>query len=634
MKFSERMRSIAFLMIIIGCCYSSSSVHASSQDSANSIKEWSMLWGMETDGKKEISEVPDSKWMKISDYRASPAKPSNISTAWVKLDLPLDLPDQSSILITEIYAQQVSVYLGDQLVHERHYRFTFDVQRILIPINHGDAGKIVYIKLETSLDRLGINSPIKLGNHTELMRPFVVHDLASIIIGCSFICIALIMLICSMYLKRNQIASWLSLSIIFITMGIIFITNAPFTYVYFGDYGAMYSNMFDLSLAIFLPMLSYYFEKVFENGQLVVIRNFRRFQVIYSIFYLLFMVVNQINDYKFNKAYYFMTSTVLGYIMIVQFVLLVSFSVLYAKRGNKDAVIFSKGFAFFALLGTIDLVWYYFSSQIHQLFLWKWGIVGFNFALIIILGRRFAAHQDLLMNYSKELEFYNQHLQASEKMEVISSLTASVAHEIRNPLQVTRGFLQLVSEDSNEKNKKFVEIAIGELDRAAEIITDFLTFAKPQLDEVTELNISKELKQIEGIIVPLATSHGGMVFLNIPTDLYICGNSSKLKQALINIIKNSIEAFQKDGQIHIQAYEHNNNVVIQIKDNGAGIEPAQLAKLGEPYFSTKTKGTGLGLMVTFRLIEAMKGTIEFSSQKHVGTEVMIRFPAVSQRAPE
>ncbi|MNR55435.1 Sporulation kinase A [compost metagenome] len=67
---------------------------------------------------------------------------------------------------------------------------------------------------------------------------------------------------------------------------------------------------------------------------------------------------------------------------------------------------------------------------------------------------------------------------------------------------------------------------------------------------------------------------------------------------------------------------------IHVKDNGEGIEPIQLAKLGEPYYSTKTKGTGLGLMVTFRLIEIMKGKIEFKSQKYVGTEVIIRFPFV------
>lgn len=616
-------------MIIIGCGFNSSQLLAQSQNDKNIITEWRILWGHENLSVQEIGDIPNSNWQVIPDYRKFPEKPKGTSEAWAKVELPSKLPNQYSILISEIYAQNISVYLEDQLVYEIKYGFPFDVQRILIPISSEDAGKNIYLKLKTSLDRLGINSEIELGKHTNLMRQFLLRDLGSIIIGCASIFIAMIMFICSIFLKRSQIASWISLSIIFVTMGAIFITNTPFTFVYFGDYGAIYSDLFDISLAIFLPTLSFYFEKVFENGQLIIIRSFRRFQIIYSIFYVFFMVINQFSDYKYNNAYFLMTSTVLGYIMIIQFLLLTSFSIVFAKRGNKDALIFATGFGIFTLLGTIDLIWYYFSLQTHQLFLWKWGIIGFNCALIVILGKRFSTSQDLLINYSKELEFYNQHLQLSEKMEIISSLTASVAHEIRNPLQVTRGFLQLITESSNEKNKGYIGIAIGELDRASEIISDFLTFAKPQLEEFNELNISKELKQIEGIIVPLATSYGGMVYINIPSDLYMRGNSSKLKQALINIMKNSIEAFQKDGQIHIRAYEDSNEVVIHIKDNGVGIEPAQLVKLGEPYFSTKTKGTGLGLMVTFRIIEAMKGTIKFSSQKNAGTEVVIRFPSIN-----
>ncbi|UKS27396.1 sensor histidine kinase [Paenibacillus sp. HWE-109] len=632
MTFIHRTLWIAVLMIIIGFGFSSSQLQAQSQGEKEIITEWNLIWGNEPNSIDSILKTNHSDWLRIPDYRAFPQKPKEISTAWAKVDLPSQLPGQYSILINEIYAQHMMVYLGKELVQEVNYEFPYDVQRILIPVNKEDAGKSIYLKLETTLDRLGINSDIQLGNHAQLMRQFLKQDLVSVIIGCSFIFIAFIMFICAIYLKRIQIASWISLSLIFITMGVIFITNTPLTYIYFAQFGAIFSDMFDIALAVFLPTLSYYFEKVFENGQLHRFRSFRKFQIIYSVFYLLFMIINRLSDYKYNNAYYFMTSTVLGFIMIIQFVLLITLSVLFAKRGNKDAVIFSIGFALFALLATIDLTWYYLSSQTHQLFLWKWGILGFNSTLIVILGRRLAASQDLLMNYSKELEFYNQHVQVSEKMEMISSLTASVAHEVRNPLQVTRGFLQLVAESSNEKNKSHISIAIGELDRASDIITDFLTFAKPQEEEFTELNISKELKQIEGIIVPLATSHGGNVYLHIPRDLFMQGNSPKLKQALINIIKNSIEAFQKDGQIHIKAYEEQDEVIILIKDNGSGIEPAQLSKLGEPYFTTKVKGTGLGLMVTFRIIEAMKGTIRFSSQKNVGTEVMIRFPSIRKKS--
>ncbi|GIQ70215.1 hypothetical protein XYCOK13_30390 [Xylanibacillus composti] len=213
-------------------------------------------------------------------------------------------------------------------------------------------------------------------------------------------------------------------------------------------------------------------------------------------------------------------------------------------------------------------------------------------------------------------------------MQIISELAASVAHEVRNPLQVTRGFLQLLNVNTTEKTKKYLSLALDELDRASDIITDFLTFAKPQLDHVAKLHLATEMKHIEGVLLPLTNLQGGEIVSNIPNDLYIKGNSAKFKQALINIIKNSIESLRGKGQIRISALKERNDVVIVIRDNGEGMDEATVAKLGQPYFSTKTKGTGLGLMVTFRIIEVMNGSIHFSSELGVGTEVIIRIPFV------
>ncbi|MOA26157.1 Sporulation kinase A [compost metagenome] len=98
------------------------------------------------------------------------------------------------------------------------------------------------------------------------------------------------------------------------------------------------------------------------------------------------------------------------------------------------------------------------------------------------------------------------------------------------------------------------------------------------------------------------------------------------------MIKNSIEALTNDGLISIRAYhdEKSRRIVIRIKDNGEGMHEADLKRLGEPYYSKKTKGTGLGLMVTYRIIEAMQGTIEFTSRKSLGTEVVIQFPSAEE----
>ncbi|WP_261807914.1 ATP-binding protein [Paenibacillus sp. N3.4] len=631
MKKIVEMFLISLLVMMIGCSFVAPLAHAEVPSEGNPIRVWSIMWGGEAATVQDIADdLHSDKWIQINDLKAIPSKPEGVNTAWIKIDLPSVNSNHLGVYISEMFAQHSWVYVGDQFVEEMSYHFPYDVQRFLLPLSMSYSNKTIYLKIETTLERLGIYSDIRVDEYSELLRLFVIRDLGNIILGCSFFFIAFIMLICSFFLKKSQLPTWISLSILILSMGMIFLTCSPFMFTYFERYGSILLDSFDFSLAVFLPSLTFFFEKVFDDGKLRLIRRFRYFQVIYSILMIVFMVINQLSQYKFSDMYYFVSITLLGYIILLQLVILIRYCVVYAMKGNKDAIICSTGIALFAILTVIDLVCYNMSSFTYQIFLWKWGIVGFVISLIVTLGRRFAANQEQLVNYSKELEFYNQQLQLSEKMEMISSLAASVAHEVRNPLQVTRGFLQLVAGKTDDKNKAYMMIAIEELDRASHIITDFLTFAKPELEELTELNIAEELVQIEGIIVPLATLHGGRVYLDIPQDLYIIGNSSKLKQAFINMIKNSIEAFHEDGHIHIWAYGKNDKIFIHIKDNGEGIEPSKLSKLGEPYFSTKTKGTGLGLMVTFRIIEAMKGHISFKSQMNLGTEAVIEFPAASQ----
>lgn len=631
MKRISRVLWKTMLVMIICCGFMSSHAYADDQMAMKAIPEWSIMWGDPPGGLEGVIAASSNHWIKVNNGKSSPKKPEEVSSAWIRLQLPSHIPKDYGIYIEGIHTQNLWVYIGDRLVREAKYGIPVDSQRSLFPISSEDGGETVYLKLETSADRLDIHSAIKMDDYFNLTRTYVLQDLPDIILGCAFLLMAAIMLIGSFFLKKGQLTSWALVSVLNLTLGIIFITHSAFMYANFTNYGNLFIALFDVSLAVFLPALTYFFEKIFADGKYKLICWFRKFQVMYSIFSITFMLFNQLNAYRFSKAYFIASVTILGFIMISQFILMIGFSIMLARSGNKEAIIFSSGFVFLASMSTLDLIYFYASSQNYQFFFWKWGVVGFIIVIVVVLGRRFAINQEHMINYSKELELYNHQLQLSDKMEMISSLAASVAHEVRNPLQVTRGFLQLVAARTDDKNKEYMGIAIEELDRASVIITDFLTFAKPQFDELVDLNVSKEISQIEGIIVPLATLYGGRITVSVPNDLYIRGNASKLKQVLINIIKNSIEAFQVDGQIHIWAYKKNDEVYIHIKDNGEGIEPAKLIKLGEPYYSTKTKGTGLGLMITFRIIEAMQGHLEFKSQRYIGTEAIISFPSISAK---
>lgn len=479
-------------------------------------------------------------------------------------------------------------------------------------------------------NRIGLLDEPRIGDYQTMLNVLVRENLIDVILGSSVIFIALVMLICTLFLKKVQMPSWLALSIVLISIGTLILTDSPFLYTYYGEYGQLYDTLFDIALFVFLPGLTYIFETMVGCGYYLIIRKYRKFQVAYSLFGLSFMFVNLLFNHALFQVYYIISVTILGILIIIQGILLVTSAAYYAAKRNKDAIIISTGFAVFSLCGLSEMIWFYIVDDKYDLFLWKWGVMGFVISLIVLLGRKFAMNHQRVVEYSKELALFNNELQRSEKMDIISELAASVAHEVRNPLQVTRGFLQLLEEKSQGKEKSYLNLALEELERASNIITDFLTFAKPEIEHVAILDVAHEFKHIEGILIPLANLQGGSIHTSIPSKLIIQGNSSKFKQAFINMIKNSIEALGDHGFIHIWAYREHDQIVIHIQDNGEGMGEAEIIRLGEPYYSNKTKGTGLGLMVTYRIIEAMKGNIKFKSERGIGTEAIITFPVAAE----
>jgi two-component system sporulation sensor kinase B len=215
-----------------------------------------------------------------------------------------------------------------------------------------------------------------------------------------------------------------------------------------------------------------------------------------------------------------------------------------------------------------------------------------------------------------------------EKMEVASHLAASISHEIRNPLTSTRGFLQLVSESKAIplEIKNYITIATSELDHAEGIIRDYLTFAKPAPEKFEDLMVHTQIDKALRIIDPLAK----MAHVEILSDLCSCsinGNAGMFQQVLINIIKNGIEAMPTGGILSIRCRKDKLNVIITISDEGVGMTPQQKSRLGEPYFTTKgSKGTGLGTMVVFRIVESMNGKIKIESAQGSGTSITLQFP--------
>lgn len=628
---------ISTLLALIALSLSVPAAHASLLDASRQVNSWEFRWTdssqIETIGQIIVS---DEGWLSADSKQPFPGNPEGRNAAWLKIQLPDDMQAewrQAALFIDKLYGHHVSVYTGERLIYESLRNYSYDVFKLALPLERSDLGSPVYIKMVTFSDRIGLHQPLQIADYFTGQKQFYTVDVLDLLLGGSLVFFALIMLICSWFLSKSQLSRWISLSLVFLTTGTMIVTYSPFLYT-FGDSAKLFLLLFDFSLYLFLPSLTLFVEKVLDCQKRLFIAHLRRFIAGYSAFCIALLVLNELTMYRYAHVYYFFTLTVLGLIMVVLLLSLFGASVFYAYKGNKDAIILSAGFMVFAMTAAGELIWFFAQSKNYELHWWKWGVLGFLLAFIIILCRRFARDHEQIVHHSKELEMYNNRLQRHEKMEIISELAASVAHEVRNPLQVTRGFLQLLRETSDEKPRKYLGYALEELDRASEIITDFLTFAKPQLDHIAVLRLADEFEHIQGILAPMANLQGGDIHVQVPGDLFVSGNSSKLKQAFVNLIKNSIEALDGPGEISIWAYASNGAVVIHIKDTGSGMTPSELARLGEPYFSSKTKGTGLGLMVTYRIIEVMKGKIEFYSEKGVGTEAVVRFPQVAEPEPE
>jgi two-component system, sporulation sensor kinase B len=228
----------------------------------------------------------------------------------------------------------------------------------------------------------------------------------------------------------------------------------------------------------------------------------------------------------------------------------------------------------------------------------------------------------------REIHQLRLELQNSEKLRVIGELTSVFAHEIRNPMQVTRGFLQLLNEpDLPDTKKKFIQLSIEELDRANEIISDFLAFGKPTSDHNEEIDVGYQIHRAVNIIQSYTLNRNVEIKADIHDNCSIYANPQKLNQCLINILKNAIESMPNGGMVWITCTSTDDGYIkITIKDQGIGMTKQQMDRLGSPFYSLKESGTGLGMMVSFQIVRSFKGNIHVNSEKDEGTEFTILIP--------
>ena len=236
--------------------------------------------------------------------------------------------------------------------------------------------------------------------------------------------------------------------------------------------------------------------------------------------------------------------------------------------------------------------------------------------LVIILS----IHKRMAEQENKENELH--------KLELVGNMAASSAHEIRNPLTGIKGLVQLLSEKHKDTEDQFYfSIIQKEINRINEIVSQFLILGKPTELKKQQLNIENIVSELKPLILSEANLYNVECHFETPKkNLLVYCNADQMKQVILNITKNALEAMENGGALTIKLKELNNRVSITVYDTGVGIPETELKKLFEPFYTSKASGTGLGLVVCRRIIQSFDGEIYVSSVENKGTKVDIILP--------
>lgn len=258
-----------------------------------------------------------------------------------------------------------------------------------------------------------------------------------------------------------------------------------------------------------------------------------------------------------------------------------------------------------------------------------------------------------LLDLSEQISISLENLKVFERIKerdrlaALGEMAAGLAHEIRNPLGAIKGAAQYLNPANlPQEEAEFLKIIIDETDRLNRVLTQFLDYSRPYQGDLTVVNLDETIRQIIKILTVAPDDKYIIEYKNVCPESVVKIDTEHFKQVMINILKNAREAMPEGGRIEIRVMREedggrrmlssvflggktrNNNLLIEIQDNGIGIDEVDLNKVFIPFFTTKKSGTGLGLAISKKIIEYQNGKLEIFSQKGLGTTVRITLPAL------
>jgi two-component system sensor histidine kinase PilS (NtrC family) len=230
-----------------------------------------------------------------------------------------------------------------------------------------------------------------------------------------------------------------------------------------------------------------------------------------------------------------------------------------------------------------------------------------------------------------EMDAMRQELRRHDRLAVVGELAAGLAHEIRNPVTVIRGALEELGRNAKVDaiEKKLRDMAIRESDHLNEIVSGFLSFAREPSRKRERVDARLLLNETIELIRREHVSRDGLTIRVVVPDSarHILCDSSQIKQVLVNLAKNAVEAMEGKGELMVTVNPGPGPVEIRFDDSGPGIEPEKMGRIFEPFYTTKESGVGMGLAVCIRIVTAHDGTIRASARQGGGCTMRVVLPA-------
>ncbi|MCI8330855.1 MAG: HAMP domain-containing histidine kinase [Bacilli bacterium] len=233
---------------------------------------------------------------------------------------------------------------------------------------------------------------------------------------------------------------------------------------------------------------------------------------------------------------------------------------------------------------------------------------------------------NIMLKESSNIMSLHSNLKEFEKEKSIRLSLFKITHEIKNPIAVVKGYLDMFDSNNKEKSEKYVNVMKNEIDRTLNLLTDFMEFTKIKVEK-KENNFNELIDDVKEVLIPFFIAKNISYYFEVEENINIKIDYLRMKQVILNIIKNAVESCEKDtGHVSTTIFTDTDSLYIYVKDNGTGMTKETLDKILTPFYTTKEKGTGLGVSLSKEIIESHGGNLSYTSDIGKGTVCKIALP--------